>query len=217
MAHLVWDWNGTLLDDLELTVVATNASLATVGGPVTTVEQHRRMFCRPLTEYYRAVLGRPVDAQEFTHLDEEFHRAYRSGLAACDLARDALVALDSWPGTQSLLSMWSHAELVVELQRRGLTGRLIRIDGRHGYALGDLKAGYLKRHIAALGIAEADCVLVGDAVDDADAALAVGARCVLYSGGITGVDVLRATGQPVASTLVEAVTLATALCNPAAA
>jgi phosphoglycolate phosphatase-like HAD superfamily hydrolase len=81
--------------------------------------------------------------------------------------------------------MWSHAELVPELDRRGLTGWLARIDGREGYALGDFKAAYLTRHLAALGLDGADCVLVGDSVDDADAAAAVGAGCVLYSGGFT--------------------------------
>ncbi len=46
--HPVWDWNGTLLDDLRLVVDATTASLATVGGPVVTADEHRRDYRRPI-------------------------------------------------------------------------------------------------------------------------------------------------------------------------
>ena len=74
-------------------------------------------------------------------------------------------------------------------------------------------------HLAALGLDGADCVLVGDSVDDAEAAEAVGAGCVLYSGGFTDIDRLRATGRPVAHTLTEAVRLAQAItpAEPASA
>jgi phosphoglycolate phosphatase-like HAD superfamily hydrolase len=48
VTHLVWDWNGTLLDDLALVVAATNASLATAGGRPITAEEHRRDFRRPI-------------------------------------------------------------------------------------------------------------------------------------------------------------------------
>jgi phosphoglycolate phosphatase-like HAD superfamily hydrolase len=93
MRHLVWDWNGTLLDDFPLVVEATNASLATVGGPAVTAEEHRRTFRRPLIDYYASVLGRPVTPAEFVDLDRAFHDRYRSGLLGCDLAADALAAL----------------------------------------------------------------------------------------------------------------------------
>jgi phosphoglycolate phosphatase-like HAD superfamily hydrolase len=51
-------------------------------------------------------------------------------------------------------------------------------------------------------------VLIGDSLDDADAAESVGARCVLYTGGFTDPDRLRASGRPVADALTEAVALA---------
>lgn len=107
MRHLVWDWNGTLLDDLALVVEATNASLATVGGPQVTSEEHRRDFRRPISDYYAHVLGRPVADEEFRVLDRVFHEFYRAGLYTCRLALDALDAITAWRGTQSLLSMFS--------------------------------------------------------------------------------------------------------------
>lgn len=210
--HLVWDWNGTLLDDLTLVIDATNVALSTMGGPVVTADEHRRDFRRPIIEYYSQVLGRPLDVTEFAALDKIFQDAYQAGLP-CELSTDARDALAAWSGTQSLLSMWFHTELVPAVQGHGLTPYFQRIDGlpalrEHG---GDHKAPYLQRHLAAQGLDGTEVVLIGDSVDDAHAAVAVGARCVLYSGGFTHPDQLRATGMPVAESLAEAVERARAL------
>lgn len=206
--HLVWDWNGTLLDDLSLVVAATNAAFASVGGPVVTAEAHRRDFRRPIRDYYAAVLGRPVDDEEFVRLDKVFHDAYRTGLAACRLAADAEAALRAWTGSQSLLSMWFHTDLVPTVGRLGLTSYFVRVDGLRAAVGGGPKRPHLVRHLAALEVTGAEVVLIGDSVDDAEAAAAVGARCVLYTGGFTEPRHLRATGAPVVDTLTEAVTLA---------
>lgn len=206
--HLVWDWNGTLLDDLPLVVSSTNAAFASVFAPALTADAHRRTFRRPVADFYAEVLGRALEEGEFGRLDKIFHDAYRLGLTTCGLAADAQAAIASWTGTQSLLSMWFHEELVPEVERRGLTALLARIDGLRGTVGGDLKAEHLARHLSELGVEGSSAVLIGDSVDDADAAASVGARCVLYTGGFTDPDRLRAVGVPVADSLVEAVRLA---------
>jgi phosphoglycolate phosphatase-like HAD superfamily hydrolase len=206
--HLVWDWNGTLLDDLKLVVDATNVCLATVGGPVVTAEEHRRDFRRPILDYYAHVLERPVDQVEFQLLDDAFHDAYRRRIGEVQLAPDALEAMARWDGTQSLLSMFFHDELLVEVERHGLAARLVRVDGLPGTVGGHRKATFLERHLEALDLDPADVVLIGDSVDDGDAALAVGSAAVLYAGGFTDTALLKATGLPVAHSLVEAVDLA---------
>lgn len=208
MPHLVWDWNGTLLDDLPLTVAATNASLATYGGPVVTADEHRRDFRRPVIDYYAYVLGRTLDAQDFVRLDDAFHLAYADGLLGCPLSVGALEALAGWAGTQSLLSMWFHDKLVPTVTRYGLERYFARVDGLRDVIGGGPKAPHLAAHLAGLGLAGPDCVLIGDSVDDAMAAASVGARCVLYSGGFTDPARLLAVGVPVADTLAEAVLLA---------
>ena len=89
-----------------------------------------------------------------------------------------------------------------------LTAHFRRVDGLPGTAGGGLKAGHLARHLAELGIDGTDVVLIGDSLDDADAAHAVGGAAVLYTGGFTDPARLRASGLPVADSLTEAVKLA---------
>ncbi|HZM82057.1 MAG TPA: HAD hydrolase-like protein [Candidatus Limnocylindrales bacterium] len=204
--HLVWDWNGTLLNDLDVVVTATNAAFASLGGPAVTAEEHRRDFRRPVSDYYAGVLGRPVSEAEFAELDAVFHHTYREALASVRLTMDARQAMTAWTGTQSLLSMWFHEELVPAVDRFGLS--FLRVDGLRESRGGGYKAAHLKMHLAELGIDSSTVCLIGDSADDAHAAAAVGARCVLYTGGFTHPDNLRPCGVPMADTLLEAVRFA---------
>ncbi|MEU4478400.1 HAD hydrolase-like protein [Micromonospora sp. NPDC023966] len=208
--HLVWDWNGTLLDDLDLVVRATNVAFASAGGPVVTTDEHRVRFRRPIADYYAEMLGRAIDDEAFGRLDRIFHEAYRAGLTSCALAADATAAIAAWPGSQSLLSMWFHDELVPTVHTYGLTPHFTRVDGLRAAVGGGPKAEWLAKHLAELGLDGRQVVLIGDSLDDADAALSVGARCVLYTGGLSDPARLRTSGHPVADTLTEAVTLAQA-------
>ncbi|GIH08714.1 phosphatase [Rhizocola hellebori] len=204
--HLVWDWNGTLLNDIEIVVASTNAAFLKAGGQAITTDDHRRRFRRPIIEFYSESIGRELLETEFLELDEIFHRSYLDALPTVTLTPDATKAMGAWMGTQSLLSMWFHHELVPTVNRFGLD--FLRVDGLRDPLNGTYKADHLRTHLGELGLAGGDVVLIGDSVDDADAALAVGARCVLYSGGFTHEENLLACGVPVARTLVEAVALA---------
>jgi phosphoglycolate phosphatase-like HAD superfamily hydrolase len=205
--HIVWDWNGTLLDDLGLVVEATNASLALFGvGPVT-ADEHRRDFIRPITAYYEGVVGRPISSAEFEDLDREFHSAYNRGAPSLGLTRGVPDLLAGYGPHQSLLSMWFHKDLVPAVERHGLAAHFRRVDGLRATVGGGHKAPLLKLHLAEMSLDGADVVLIGDSVDDAEAAASVGAGAVLYSGGFTHVDKLRAVGVPVVDSLHEAVAL----------
>ncbi|BCJ53864.1 phosphatase [Actinoplanes sp. NBRC 14428] len=209
--HLVWDWNGTLLDDLSLVVSSTNQTFAAIGGRSVDSDEHRRRFRRPVSEFYAEILERAITEEEFEELDRIFHEAYRMGLTTIPLAADAEAAIRSWPGSQSLLSMWFHEELVPAVESRGLAGVFARIDGRPTEVDGGLKAAHLARHLSQLDVPGEQAILIGDSIDDADAAASVGARCVLYTGGFTDPVRLRESGAPVADSLMEAVSLAKAL------
>jgi phosphoglycolate phosphatase-like HAD superfamily hydrolase len=209
--HLVWDWNGTLLDDLSLVVSSTNHTFAAVGGRSVDADEHRQRFRRPVADFYAEMLGRAVSEEEFGQLDRIFHDAYRVGLTDVSLAADAQAAIKTWPGTQSLLSMWFHHELVPAVEGYGLAGMFARIDGLRAELGGGFKAAHLAAHLAELGVDGRAVVMIGDSLDDADAAEAVGGHAVLYTGGFTDPARLRESGRPVADTLVEAVKMAISL------
>lgn len=211
--HIVWDWNGTLLDDLAVVIEAANVSLAQLGvGPIDE-DMYRDHFTRPVRAFYDSLLGRSVTDGEWETLNETFHIEYSARADGASLTFDAVEALDAVgpdPDTQSLLSMSPQTWLEDIVDRKGLTGRFSLISGLTGVT-GGLKARHLERHLDTLGVEPSRAVVIGDTPDDAMAARHVGAPVVLYDGGSHHLPVLQGANAPVAHTLVEAVALAKTL------
>jgi len=210
-SHIVWDWNGTLFHDMEAVLGASNAAFATVGVGPMTLEEYREQYEIPIPRFYERLLGRVPSEAEWLSLDEAFHRRYGELFPSCGLTEGADVLLGAHReagGSQSLLSMYEHQRLVPVVDGFGLTGHFLRVDGRIG-ASGGRKAGQLARHLEALDgqIDRRRTVLIGDAVDDAEAALESGIRAVLYTGGSHTREKLVQAGVPVVDSLAEAVQL----------
>ena len=208
--HIVWDWNSTLFHDMDAIMAATNASFAEIGLPPITLERYRELYCVPVPLFYEKITGRLPGPEEWLRLDAAFHRHYTAGVELCGLTPGAADLLERWQvagGTQSLLSLSPHDHLVPMVERFGITTRFTRVDGRVGPA-GGTKAEHLVRHLTGLDVDPARTVVIGDAADDAVAALAAGARAVLYAGGSHARASLEAVGVPVVDTLDEAVELA---------
>lgn len=221
--HLVWDWNGTLFDDLELVVASVNAGLASVGGTSIDADIYRTHYTRPVKVFYDRLLGRELSNEEWTNLDARFHEAYVGALDSAVLTLDAQLALEKVAvggHTQSLLSMFPHEHLVPLVERLGIGRYFDRIDGLQGEGAspGDLKAAYLARHLGSLTRDDppGTVAVIGDTPDDAAAALAVGARVVLYDGGSHHRSALDEMGVPVVGSLLEGVELVLGPSHPAA-
>lgn len=207
-AHIVWDWNGTLFHDNEAIIRATNAAFAEIGLPPITLEKYRALYCVPVPKFYERLMGRMPTHDEWVLMDDAFHRHYVLHSVACGLAEGVEPLLAGWQDagrSQSILSMYGHDQLVPLVRQLGITERFVRVDGRTGPS-GGSKAEHMVRHLGALhGVAPERTVVIGDAADDAVAALGVGAHAVLYTGGSHSRASLEGVGAPVVDTLAEAV------------
>ena len=209
----MWDWNGTLFDDLDVVVRSVNHGLAGLGAIRIDLNGYRSHYTRPVKVFYDRLIGREITPEEWITVDRVFHDAYRSALAEARLTADAseaLATVASGGHTQSLLSMFPHQDLIPLVERIGISGFFDRIDGLSSGSPGDLKASYLEVHLRNLILGEdpRSVVVIGDTPDDAIAASHVGARPILYDGGSHHRADLEATGAEVASTLMAAVEMA---------
>lgn len=209
MVHIVWDWNGTLFDDVEAVVAATSEVFAPYGLGPFGVDEFRAFYTRPIWVAYERLLGRRLGDGEFERLDGAWHDSYHRLMERCALAADARQTIDVLTAaghSQSLLSMWWHERLVPTIARLGLADAFRRVDGlRLPEQAGGPKAGLLARHLAGLGVNAADVIMIGDSADDALAARQAGARAVLYAGGMTDRAKLERLGVPVVARLADAV------------
>lgn len=209
--HVVWDWNGTLFDDLHVVVEAVNAGIAPLGIRSITVEDYRTHYTRPVKVFYERLAGSEISHRDWLDLDRRFHDAYRELLPTAGLSADAvqaLTAVSEVPAGQSLLSMYPHDDLVPLVERLGVSSYFRRIDGLRGER-GARKAGFLEAHLRLLMSDEdpSTVLLIGDATDDAAAAAHVGAAAVLVDNGSHHRDELESMGVPVAASLIEALRL----------
>ncbi|MEA2024505.1 MAG: HAD hydrolase-like protein [Actinomycetota bacterium] len=213
MIHVVWDWNGTLVDDLPIVVESVNVALATIGEVPIDEDDYREHFTRPVDQFYVRLLERPISDREWSTLDRVFHEWYGESLDRVPLAADAIDAIDDVEARgwgQSILSMWWEKDLTSCVERRGLSERMTLIQGNRNDAGGE-KAAHLLLHLSELDVDAASVVMIGDSLDDAAAAGVVGTACVLYDGGSHHRSHLEDAGVPVTDTLMMAVRVAAQL------
>lgn len=183
--HVVWDWNGTLWDDLPQVHIAVNAALGEVGAHPLELSEYIRLFARPLPLFYRRVLGRDMTESEWERINHTFLMSYKSNLHLTDLADEAPEALETVTrsgATQSILSLYPHDPLNNLARELGISHYFTRIDGLRG-ASGRSKVGMFGGHLrrAAAGVHPRRAVMIGDTDDDLAAARDAGSACILIS------------------------------------
>ena len=166
---IFWDWNGTLMDDLDFTHGCLNWMLETHGYPQRyDLAAYREIFGFPIEEYYIRA-GFDFARHPYAELAECFMAHYNAGVDACPPsahAAETLAELSRRGWRQSVLSASRRDYLIEQVAARGLQGYFTELLG-----------------LAESGIDPAACVMVGDTQHDAEVAAALGTGCVLYTGG----------------------------------
>jgi phosphoglycolate phosphatase len=193
--HILWDWNGTLLDDVSACVAAINRLLRRRALPTMGIARYRATFTFPVRNYYRR-LGFDLRREDWDRLAREFHAAY------AQTARTARLR----PGSRALLRELRRAGIpmsVLSASEQNLLRRMLRRRGIAGFfrstaGLDNLNAASKtrlgQRLMASLGVDPRHVLLVGDTVHDFDVAQSLGCRCVLVAGGHQSEERLRACG-----------------------
>ena len=208
----MWDWNGTLLADTALTVRAANAALASVGAFASvSVPRWREVSDRPIRRTYVRLVGRDLTPPEWTDIGRVWLSAYLAGLDGVSLAPDAREALRlvrEAGVAQSIVSMHLQEEVRAHAAALDVVGCFDRIVGIPSECTPGApfdKATLIADLSAQLGVPTSDMVMIGDMLDDAEAAQRTGAQAVLVGTGDTAPHRLANSGFPVCDSLVDAV------------
>lgn len=182
--HVIWDWNGTLLDDVEQVVEVIGQILSAHGLPPVSQEQYRDVFCFPISEYYRR-LGFDFNKEPFEVLSERFVKLYGAVATECSLhpgAEALFKALRDRGISQSVLSAANEGHLKDLLAHHSL---LPYFD--HVYGLSDFHAASKVQRgmelLEAVGVPANECILVGDTDHDLEVGKAMGIDVLLLADG----------------------------------
>ncbi len=200
--HIIWDWNGTLLDDTQLCILIINGLLETQQLPPVTAELYRSVFRFPVRDYYQD-LGFNFSLRPFEDLSTDFITAFEQGRSHCNLmpgARIILEYLDDNGYTQSILSASRLDYLQAAVSEYALSDKFFSLSGLSDHhAGGKLEAG--KDLLATLDVDPALLLLVGDTLHDAEVAAALNVDCCLVPNGHQNRDRLLNAGVPLLDSL----------------
>ena len=209
MKHILWDWNGTLLDDTQAALDTLNIMLARRGARPIAMEFFRDHFAFPCRPFYDTI-GMHVEDAEWDALAKEYHDLYAEQPKR--LNPETLAALEKVKASgakQSIISALRQDLLDEVTGRMGVAEYMeciYGVDNLDGASKLD-RALELMNHIAPQVGEQPDVVLIGDALHDKEVADALKVRCVLCGQGSHASWRLRKVA-PTGETLLAAVNLA---------
>jgi phosphoglycolate phosphatase len=200
--HVIWDWNGTLLDDLDLCIEVMNGLLCRRGLPLMDRARYHALFDFPVRHYYERI-GFDFTRDSFEAISVEFITAYDARRWECRLhagAAEALAAVRAAGLTQSVLSAYRHETLCEIVAHFGIDGhftRLLGLDNIYAHS----KAALGRAWLAELALPPREVLLVGDTLHDLEVARELGVDCVLVATGHHPAERLRARSDRVLDNL----------------
>lgn len=181
---VIWDWNGTLLDDVEVNRTVINKMLLNRGLIPLSRRAYKELFCFPVRAFQETI-GFDFRKESVETIAAEYHTLYQTHKDHLRLNPDALVVLDTLRERgikQYILSAAAQADLVEMLHRFGLAEKFAGVYGATDLcASGKIEIGKSLMHREQLDAA--GTVMVGDTLHDAEVARFLGISCILYAGG----------------------------------
>jgi len=209
---VIWDWNGTLLDDTETCITSMNHMLARRGMPLLTQERYKELFRFPVQEYY-IDLGFDFNRESFELLSVEFISLYRDLQTSSELHAGAIDLLDAFRQRkikQIILSAMERKALIRDVTARGIEGYFEEILGVDDhYANG--KAGLAREYLVSTPFRADEILMLGDTLHDFEIASFLGCTCILIAQGHHPFHRLQAAGATVEKNLGDVLNL---LINP---
>ena len=203
--YILWDWNGTLLDDTEAALATLNAMISERGGQPIGMEFYRDHFAFPVRPFYDKIGIVAHDEDEWNGIAREYHEVYgRQPKKLNPLAVAALEMAKEAGCRQSIVSALRQDLLEADMARNGVTKYFERICGSDNLD-GASKLDRARELLAELSSPR--FVLIGDALHDKEVADALGIDCILCAQGSHAAWRLRAVA-PTGETLVDALKLA---------
>ena len=191
MKYIIFDFNGTILDDVDVCVKAENHTIEHFGlerGPLSK-EEYLRIFTFPVKKYYENV-GFDWNRNPYSEVGAywfDWYRALRDEYKVFDGVREVLEECHEKGYRNILLSASRLVELkkqLEELEIADLFDEVLGIDNIYAGSKVDIALDWIKDKDPK------DCLMIGDTLHDLETAKAMGVECVLVSKGHQTKDIL---------------------------
>ena len=190
-SYVIWDWNGTIVNDAQLCVDIVNRQLLNFNLNEVTLDYYLNNFRFPVRSYYEKV-GLPTDSLNYNKIAEVFIDEYRRQYKFCDIHQGAVECfnkLNTFGINQSVLSASMESDLYSFISYYKLNHQFTHLSGVSN-TLASGKSNISVGHLNKLNSNKSEVLLVGDTLHDAEVALELDIDCLLYCGGHNSREIL---------------------------
>lgn len=182
--QIIWDWNGTLLNDVTMCVQVMNLMLQKYSLPALSSEKYKQLFNFPVQDYYER-LGFDFNQHSFEVIGHKFMDAYFEELPNSPLFPEVkmiLQELNKLGINQLVLSAMEHKSLEKSLKDKGIRSCFSKVQGINDHLASgktELAFGLLQSS----GYKADETLFIGDTLHDLEVAQSIGCPCVLIANG----------------------------------
>lgn len=203
--HIIWDWNGTILDDLDMCVRIINELLEAHQMETITTSKYKDVFTIPVVNYYKAI-GFDFEKKSFAVIGkewmDEYERRKYNDANVHPGVKELIHRIHTNGQSQSILSAYMQNTLEELVKHYKLNEYFDYLFGAGDiYAYGKIEQG--KNLMSELGLQKGESILIGDTIHDFEVAQEIGADCLLTAEGHQSYERLSSTGCTVVHSLSE--------------
>jgi len=182
--NIIWDFNGTILNDKKLCLALLNASLEIEGLPTKTMKQYRDVFMFPVQDYYQQA-GFDFSKTSFDILAKRFSTWYTARFNENTLNPNIKFILNYFKNKgykQYILSASRQTDLVHQVNSLGIASyfeELIGIKDIYAKSKVDEAIEFINR--TKLNLKET--IFIGDTAHDAEVAHQINVKSIIYTNG----------------------------------
>lgn len=187
--NIIWDWNGTLLNDLDLCLSIANGMLANHQNKTLDIAAYRTAFGFPITTYYEKI-GIDLAKESFDVLTDKFVTNYNQAVKNCGLHEGVIDTLNHFQQHQKnqFILTAAHLDFVTPLlDQFNIHHYFEAVEGVDNYKA-EGKAARGIRMMEEQKIQSSETVLIGDTYHDFEVASAMGVDCILVANGHQSIE-----------------------------
>lgn len=200
--HIVWDWNGTILNDAEACSMAIDDMFKKRNLGSISLELYRRKIVFPVVDLYNES-GFDFKKESFQAVCDEYLENYLNKAHLISLHRDAKTILENFQKrgfVQHIVSASDSKVLAQQIEFYGLKEYFSNILGQENNRA-DSKVHLAKHLLELVGCEAKEMLFIGDTVHDYEVATEAGMNICLVSNGHCNEERLKETGAPVYANL----------------
>lgn len=192
--HIFWDFNGTILDDVQTGIDCVNLLLEKRGLPIIpNKDYYKEVFGFPIVDYYKR-LGFDFDKESYHGVAVEWVALYMEKVKSANMndgVKELLAAIKKLGIPQYILSATEDNMLKTQLEMLGISDffeEVTGLDNIHAGSKTELGKRFAER------IKPPKAIVIGDTTHDYETALAMGADCILFTDGHMNRETLEKCG-----------------------